>query len=469
MKTIIKNGTIVSATSEYKADILIEGEKIKLIGVDLKEPADKIIDAKDMYILPGGVDQHTHFEAINTDGETHNASYSTSYGLAMGGTTTIVEFAEQEPNMGLIDSAMYRKDVRAKGKIAVDFAMHALCTNSKFPTMFDEIPKLPDYGIPTMKLFLAYKPTSLYTDDAVFFKSMKLAAEAGVTMYAHAENADLLNLLRDEAFSKGLTTPKYHYLTRPPFVEAETIQRAILLADEAHCPLCIVHISSKEGAAIVKSARERGIAVVGETCTHYLTLDQSLMDNPDFDVACRWVCSPALRTQEHRDYLWKALNNDALSIVASDHVGIPLYQKHWGEKDFRAIPNGSPGGTERLSMLWTHGVVPGRISKQRLVQIYATDPAKMNGIFPRKGCIEVGSDADIVIYDPNYRGKISVETHPTGVEYNVFEGMEQIGRTSTVLLRGKTIVEKMKYVGKAGDGEFIPGKAFGLAYDLLEK
>ena len=469
MKTLIKNGTIVSATNEYNADILIEGEKIKLIGVDLKEPADKIIDAKGKYILPGGVDQHTHFEAINTDGETHNASYSTSYGLIMGGTTTIVEFAEQEPNMGLIDSAMYRRDVRAKGNIACDFAMHALCTNSKYPTMFDEIPKLPDYGIPTMKLFMAYKPTALYTDDAVLFKAMKLAAEAGVTMFTHAENADLLNLLRDETFNKGLTTPKYHYMTRPPFVEAEAVNRAILLAEEANCPLCIVHISSKEAAAAVKAARDRGLAVIGETCTHYLTLDQSLMDNPDFDIACRWVCSPALRTQEHRDALWMSLNDDSLSVVASDHVGIPLFQKHWGEKDFRAIPNGSPGGTERLTMLWTHGVETGIITRQRLVQIYATNPAKMNGIYPRKGCLDVGSDADIVVYNPDYRGKITVETHPTGVEYNVFEGMEQIGRTETVLLRGKTVLENYKYLGKPGDGEFIPGKAYGMAYDLLKK
>lgn len=466
MKKIIKNGTILTASDEYVADILIEGEKIVAIGTNLDHAGAEVIDASGMYVIPGGVDQHTHYAGLNTDGVTLSAGYETSYGALIGGTTTLVEFAAQEPGMGLIESAIYRKDVRAKGKVAPDFAIHALCTNVS-EDIFDEIKKLPEHGIPTMKLFMAYKPTSLYVDDAVLFKAMRTAAEVGVTMYVHAENADLLNLLRDEEFAKGHTIPKYHYLTRPPFVEAEAVQRAITLSKAANCPLCIVHVSSREAAAVIREERIKGAAVEGETCTQYLILDQSLMDNPDFEVACRWVCSPAIRTEEHREYIWSALARGDLNIVASDHSGIPMYQKLWGKDDFRAIPNGCPGTGDRMQMLWTYGVETGKISKKRFVEVFATNPAKLCGIYPRKGTIAVGSDADIVLYDPSYRGKVSLETNPSGVEYNICEGKDQIGRAEVVLLRGEMVVRDNKFIGELGYGQFIPGKPYGMAYDRL--
>lgn len=468
MKTLIKNGTVVTAVNEYQADILIEDEKIKAIGNDLQGRPDKIIDAAGKFILPGGIDNHAHFEALNTDGVTTNAGYDTTHVALLGGTTTIVDFCTNEPGLNLVDSVEYRLNVRAKGKVAPDIAIHACCTDYTEDTL-GEIKKLVEMGVPTMKLFMAYKGTSLYMDDSKLLACLKEARKHGMTMMVHAENPDVLDMYRDEMAQKGCLEPKYHYMTRPPYGEAEAVSRAVTFADAMGCPLCVVHVSCKEAGDVIAQARARGVAVMGETCPHYLVLDKHKMDDPDFDQACRWVCSPALRTKEDRDYLWNALNRDWLSICGSDNASIPLYQKHWGEGDFRKIPNGCPSAGDRLNILWTYGVAAGRMSRQKLVDVYATQPAKLNGIFPLKGTIDVGVDADIVIFDPDYKGVITVETNPTGVEYNIFEGMEQVGKPDTVLLRGKIVVEQGKYVGTPGEGRFVPGKPYGLAYESLTR
>lgn len=466
MLTLIKNGTIVTVKSEYKADLLIEDEKIKAIGNSFSEVVNKEIDAMGMYVLPGGVDQHTHYDALNSDGVTSNAGYETSFGAIVGGTTTIVDFAAQDEGKGLIDSIEHRKEFRTKGKIATDYSIHALCTNVN-ESIVKEIPELPKHGVPTLKLFMAYKPSPLYVNDAELFRFMRISKDYGITIYVHAENADLLNLFRDEAYAKGNIEPKYHWVTRPPFVEAEATQRAITLADEAKVPLCVVHVSCKQSAEKVRGARNNSQAVIGETCTHYLILDKSRLENTNFDESSRYVCSPPLRSIEDQEYLWNALNKDTLSIISSDHCGIPLYQKHWGKTDFRAIPNGCPGAGDRLQMMWTYGVETKKITRQRLVEIYAMNPAQLCGLFPRKGTIEVGSDADIVIYNPNYRGNISLKSNPNGLEYNIYEGLETIGRAEVVLLRGQVVVQDHKYVGSPGEGKFIPGEPYGLAYNLL--
>lgn len=469
MKTLIKNGTIITESSEFKADILIEDEKIKAIGVGFDEKdIDLIEDATGKIVMPGGVDNHSHYDAVNTDGETSNAGYETSYGSAIGGTTTTVEFAANDPGKNMVDSVKYRIEERTKGKMAVDYGVHALCTEVTEDS-FGELKELVEMGIPTLKLFMAYKPTSLYVDDANVFKFMREAKKYGITMSVHAENADLLNLLRDEEYEKGHTEPKWHITTRPPFVESECTQRAITLADAAGCPLCVVHVSCKEASDVIAEARAKGMAVIGETCTHYLTLDASKLDNPDFDIAARYVCSPALRTVEQQEALFEALNKDELSIVASDHSPIPLYQKHWGEGDFRKIPNGCPSSGDRMQMLWTAGVATGKMTKQKYVEVACTTPAKLCGLYPQKGTIQVGSDADIVLFDPDYEGVVTNEDNPTGIEYNIFEGMKQVGRVDKVFLRGKKIVENHKYIGNPGEGKFIKGKPFGLAYDLLKK
>ncbi len=468
MKVLVKNGTVVTSMNEYQADILIVDEKIAAIGKNFTGSFDQEIDATGKFVLPGGVDNHAHFEALNTDGVTTNAGYDTTYVTLLGGTTTIVDFCTNEPGMNLVDSVNYRLDVRAKGKVAPDIAIHACCTDYTDETL-GEIQKLVEMGVPSMKLFLAYKGTSLYMDDSKLLACLKEAKKHGLTMMVHAENPDVLDMCRNEMAENGCLDPKYHYMTRPPYGEAEAVSRAVTFADAMGCPLCVVHVSCIEAGEVIRKARAKGVAVMGETCPHYLVLDKHKMDNPEFDQACRWVCSPALRDQEDRDYLWNALNRDWISICGSDNASIPLYQKHWGEGDFRKIPNGCPSAGDRLNVLWTYGVAAEKISRQKLVDIYATQPAKLNGIFPQKGTIDVGADADLVLFDPDYKGTITVESNPTGVEYNIFEGMEQLGRPETVLLRGKIVVDQGKYVGTPGEGRFVPGKPYGLAYELLGK
>lgn len=466
MRVLIKNGTVVTESGEFSADILIEDEKIAGLGKCFDEiRVDKVISADGMYVLPGGVDQHTHYAGINSDGVTECSGYDTTYAALIGGTTTTVDFCPNEKDMGMLDSIRHRIEVRAKGKVCTDFGIHAQCTQAR-ENMFDEIRRLPELGVSTMKLFMAFKPTSQYMDDGIIFQSMRACRDAGVTMYLHCENADLLNVLRDEAAKAGHLSPHYHYLTRPPYVEAEATARAIALADAAGCPLCVVHVSCREAGEHVAAARARGQRVIGETCNHYLSLDQSLMDDPAFERACRWVCSPPIRDQAQREYLWEGVRNDVFSLVSSDHVGIPLSQKLWGINDFREIPNGCPGAPNRLSNLWTDGVAKGRITRQRLAEVFAANPAKLCGIYPQKGTIAVGSDADLVLWDPAYRGVVDNESCPSGVDYNICEGMERIGRAEKVLLRGQVVVEDGRFVGELGCGRFIPGKAYGLAYTL---
>ena len=489
MRTLVKNGTIVTAESEYKADILIVDEKITSIGTNLEGPFDRILDAEGKYVLPGGVDNHAHFEALNTDGITTNEPYATTWVALQGGTTTIVDFCTNEPGMNLVDSVNYRLNVRAKGKVAPDIAIHACCNDFTDETV-GEIKKLVEMGVPTMKLFLAYKGTSLYMDDSKLLACLEEAGKQGMTMMVHAENPDVLDKCRNDAAATGHYEPKYHYMTRPPYGEAEAVSRAIRFADAMHCPMCIVHVSYIEAGEEIRKARAEGKAVIGETCPHYLVLDKHKMDHPDWHIAARWICSPALRDKEDQDYLWKALNKDWLSICGSDNSGIPQAQKNWGwdeehqRCDFRMVPNGCPGAGDRMNALWTYGVAAGRMTRQKFVDVCCTTPAKLNGIYPRKGTIQVGADADLVLFDPDYKGTITLETNPTGVEYNVFEGLEQIGRADTVLLRGSVVVEHGKYLGEvtevvadgityqgctSGNGKFIPGKPYGLGYDLLKR
>ncbi len=468
MKKIIKGGTLVTPFCEYNADILIDGEKIVAIGNDLPSDGAEIFNAEGMFVLPGGVDQHAHYENLNTVGDTQSAGYEGSFPVLLGGTTTIVDFAGQEPGMGLIDSANHRIHVRAKGKLGPDLGLHALCTHFS-ESVLDEIKHLPEAGFPTIKLFMAYKPSPLYSDDATLYRIMREAGKAGVTVMVHQENADITNLMRDEAYRSGHRDPIDHVLSRPVFTEVEAAQRAITIADAADCPLVIVHVSCEAATRVIQNARNEGKAVIGETCTHYLTLTKDILMTGDFEHDARYVCSPPLREKSDQDYLWKAIDKGWLSMVASDHAAIPQEQKNWGKGDFREIINGSPGAGDRLQLLWTYGVEKGRISRSKLVELYATMPAKMCGLYPRKGALQVGSDADIVLYDPTFKGVFSLEENPNGLDYNGFEGMEKIGRPETVFLRGNPVVREHKLCTQPGCGQFIPGKGYGLAYELRTK
>lgn len=467
MGILIKNGTIVTSVNEYKADILVEGEKIVSIGENLDSGSHEVVDACGMYVLPGGVDQHTHFDALCNVGDRDTRGYETTDAAIVGGTTTIVEYAPQEPGKGLIDSIIYRRDKRAKGKIAVDFSFHALVTEVS-DKIFDEIPQLPKYGVPSVKMFMAYKGSPLYVDDGSLYKALLAAKTAGVTVFVHAENADITDILQKQCVSEGKVEPKYHAVSRPPFVESEATIRALNIAKAADAPIFVVHVTCKEAMEAIRDAWNRGQAAYGETCSHYLTLSVDNLYKPEFEEAAKYICSPALRTPEHHEALWNALQKGWLKAVASDHCGIDIKgMKDYGRNDFSKIPNGSPSVENRLAILWTYGVEKGKISRQRLVDVFATAPAKFNGIFPRKGHIDVGCDADIVVFDPKWKGTISNETSLHQVDYCIFEGMEQIGRAEKVYLRGKLVADNGKFVGVKGQGQYINGEAYGSAYQNL--
>lgn len=465
MSILIKNGTILTAMEEFQGDILIEGEKVIAIGKGLDQRADEIVDAKGMYVFPGGVDQHTHFNFSFLSATTR--SFETSNAALVGGTTTVVDFANQKVGWSVKDSIDEYREQKAVGKAMCDYAFHGVVFDPN-DALFKEIPKLPEIGVPTIKLFMAYKGHPYHCDDAAVFKALQASKEAGVTIMVHAENADIIDVLQKQCLAKGQVEPIYHAVSRPPLVEAECTQRAINLAAMAEAPILIVHVTCKEAMEAVRDAFQKGIAAYGETCSHYLVLDTDNLAEPNFEGA-KYVCSPALRSKEHRDALWEAVRNGWLKCVSSDHCGFDWKeQKHLGKDDFTKIPNGAPGLENRLGILWTYGVETGKISRQRFVDLFTTAPAKINGLFPRKGTIAVGSDADIVIFDPSWKGIMTVENSLQGVDYCAFEGMEQIGRVEKVYLRGKLTVENNKFIGKEGQGEFIKGDPFGLAYENLK-
>lgn len=465
MGILIKNGTILTAENEFKADILVEGEKIVAIGEHLHADAERVIQAEGKYVFPGGIDQHTHFEALCNSGDRDTAGYETTKAVIVGGTTTIIDYAPQDPGCGLIESALHRIHVRAKGKTCVDFALHSLITEVT-DSMFEEIKELPKYGIASIKAFMAYIGSPLHVDDGALVRVMEESKKVGVTVFVHAENGEIIKMLQTECVKAGKTEPKYHAVSRPPMVETEATKRAIYLAEQIGTPVFIVHISCKGAADAVAEAKAKRQRVYGETCTQYLTTTKEKLDNPDFNEAAKYVCSPALRDEQELKAMWQGVRDGILSAIVSDHCGIDLAEmKQEGRNNFVDIPNGAPGAADRINMIWTNGVAQNKISKQKFVEVCATLPAKINGIYPRKGTIAVGSDADIVIFDPTYRGTIRLEDNPNGVDYNIYEGREQIGRPETVLLRGKVVVDHATFVGKLGQGEFIASEAYAYCYE----
>lgn len=468
MSILIKNGTVLTSNNEFVGDIKIEGEKITGIGHFEATDNDTVVDASGKYVFPGGVDQHTHFSALCNSGDEDTAGYETTDAVIVGGTTTIVDYAPQDPGKGLIDSIDYRIDHRAKGKTCVDFTLHAMITYV-MDSIFDEVELLPDKGVSSIKCFMAYKDSPLHVDDGTMYKIMCRSKENGVTVFVHAENGEIIDRLQRDCILAGQTSPKYHAVSRPPFIEGEGTHRAIYLADKAGVPLYVAHVTCKEAIDEILSAKGKGQKVMGETCTHYLTVTSEALANSDFIEASKYVCSPALRDQEHVDALWDALNDGTLNAIVSDHCGITTEMKKQGIDDFTKIPNGAPGAADRVSVIWSEGVAKGKMSKQRFVQTIATNPAKINGIYPQKGDIIVGADADIVIYDPDYRGKIRWGDNPNGIDYNVYEGRDMLGRVESVFLRGTEVVKNAKFVGELGQGKFIHAKCFAAAYTGLEE
>jgi dihydropyrimidinase len=464
MATLIKNGTIVTAAEEFTGDILIEGEHIKAMGRGFDRGAAEVIDATGKYVLPGGIDGHTHF-SIPFMG-TSTAGFDTTPGAIVGGTTTIVDFAPQPQGMSLMDSIAKHREEKAEGKSAVDFGFHAMVMDAQ-DGIFEEPPALVKAGIPTIKLFMAYKGTPFNVDDATLFRMLQKTKAVGMLTMVHAENGDVIDVLQRQLLAQKKTDPQYHATSRPPVVEAEATARATLLAKTAGAPVFVVHVSCAEAMIAIRDAKNQGIAAFGETCPHYLTLSVESLAKPNFEGA-KYVCSPALREPLHHDQLWQALQQGWLQIVGSDHCGFNFKgQKEMGRGDFTKIPNGAPGVENRLAILYTYGVQTGTLSLQRMVDVFATAPAKFYGLYPRKGSITVGADADIIVFDPSYTGKISVETSLQGVDFNTYEGFEQRGRPEKVFLRGQLTVDGGKFVGKIGQGKFLERKPWGLAYTGL--
>jgi dihydropyrimidinase len=451
MKTLIKNGTIVTATDTYAADVLIDDDKISAIGASLPGPADKTIDAKGRYVIPGGIDVHTHLDMPFGGTKSVDDFRTGTIAAAFGGTTCVVDFAIQERGKSL-RQAWETWMGKAEGKAAIDYGFHMIMREST-PELREEMGEMVREGVTSFKLFMAY-PGVFYMDDASIFRTMQRSGEIGATICMHAENGPVIDVLIEQALKKGHTAPKWHALTRPARLEAEATHRAICLAEVADVPVYIVHLSAAEALEQVTAARDRGLPAFAETCPQYLFLSYENYEEPGFDGA-KYVMSPPLRAKEKQKDLWRGLKFNDLQVVATDHCPFCIKgDKLLGKSDFSKIPNGAPGIETRMSLLYDGGVLGGHISMNRYVEITSTSPAKIFGLFPRKGTIAVGSDADIVIFDPKADHVWSAKTHHMNVDYNPYEGRKVNGVPEVVLSRGEIVVEKGKFIGRPGRGVY---------------
>lgn len=452
MKTLITNGRIITAVDDYEADILIEDATITVIGRNLAMEVDRTIDAKGRFVIPGGIDPHTHMD-LPFGGTSSSDDFRTgTIAAAHGGTTTIIDFAVQFKGQALREALDVWHE-KAEGKASIDYGFHMICTDLPDERM-PEIKGLISEGVSSFKLFMAY-PGVFLVDDGTIFKAMQVAGKAGGLICMHAENGLIIDVLVKQALAAGNTAPKYHALTRPTKAEGEGAGRAIAIAEMADSPVYIVHLSCNDALEKVVEARDRGIPAYAETCPQYLFLDYTDYEKPGFEGA-KYVMTPPLRPKENQDKLWRGLQYNDLQVISTDHCPFCFKdQKQLGREDFSKIPNGGPGVEHRMSLIYNGGVRTGRITVNRWVEICSTSPAKIFGLFPRKGTIAVGSDADIVIFDPNEEMTISAKTHHMNVDYSAYEGFKVTGVTKTVLSRGKVVIDEGKFVGREGDGQFL--------------
>jgi dihydropyrimidinase len=452
MRTLIKSGTVVTATDQYKGDVLVEDEKVAVIGTSLDVDADRVIDAAAKYVLPGGIDVHTHLD-MPFGGTTSADDFETgTRAAAFGGTTSVVDFAIQYRGQTL-HHAWETWMKKAEGKAVVDYGFHMIMTDLNDQTE-EEMDALVRQGVTSFKLFMAY-PGVFMLDDASIFRALLRTGNNGGTICMHAENGGVIDVLVQRALAEGKTAPRYHALTRPARAEAEATHRAIALAEIAGVPVYIVHLSAAEALEMVAEARDRGLPAFAETCPQYLFLSYDNYEEPDFDGA-KYVMSPPLREKAAQDRLWRGLAFNDLQAISTDHCPFCMKeQKELGRNDFSRIPNGAPGIETRMSLVYDGGVRAGRISLNRFVELTSTSPAKIFGLFPRKGTIAPGSDADIVVFDPNRTITLSAATLHMNVDYNPYEGRQVTGATDTVLSRGRLVIDSGKFVGRPGGGTFL--------------
>ena len=463
MGTIIHGGTIVTATDTYNADVLIEGETIAAIAAHIPPEEHTLVDASGAYVFPGGIDPHTHFDMPFGGTTTVDDFESGTRGAAMGGTTTVIDFALHTRGKTLKE-AVDTWHAKAKGKAVIDYAFHLTIADGRDETMA-EIPKMIDEeGVNSFKCFMAYKHV-LQVDDETIFKTLQVCAKHGGLVQVHAENGDVIEVTTKQALEAGHTEPKWHALTRPVECEGEATNRAIRLAEIAGAPLYVVHVSSAMGADMISDGRKRGLNVYGETCPQYLVCDFEDYERPNFEGA-KYVLSPPIRDKWNQAVLLKKLKNLELHSFGSDHCSFNLCGnaehpgKELGKDNFSKIPNGAPTAEDRIAILYEVGVNQGILGLNNFVALGSTNPAKFFGLFPKKGTIAVGSDADILIWDPKESRTISYKTHHMAADNNVFEGMTIKGRPRFVFSRGNMVAKGDEFVGTKGAGKHVKSKKF---------
>lgn len=473
MSILIKNGTLITAAETFKADILIEGERIHAIAEHIDHPNAQVVEASGRFITPGGVDPHTHFDLPMFGTVASDDHYTGHKAAAFGGTTTVMDFVPLIPTptpqgnkAGVMDSV----DVwlQKAAKAAIDYSFHMNITRWN-DAVAAELPALVGMGITTLKVFTAYNGR-LRLDDGGIFRALQAARDLGMLVMAHCENGDVIEALTDRALSAGHTAPEWHAHTRPAWGAVESTLRLLSMASQSNTPVYIVHMNAGGEADMLQYARERGAPVMGETCPHYLFFTEDHLRRPD---GAKWVCSPPMRSANDNTRLWQALKQGTIQTIGTDHCAFffdgatpILYEgepvaipgKELGKDDFTKIPNGLPGVGDRLPVLWTYGVRAGRISANQFVALTATNPAKIFGLYPRKGALLPGSDADLVVWDPEKRVRHGVAHSHQRTDYNLYEGWELTGMPEQVYLRGRLIVDGEKWLGKAGGGQFLKRK-----------
>src|SRR5687768_16204180 len=452
MSTMIKNGRVITATDDYVADIYIEKDKVTAIGKNLPMQAERTVDASNRLVIPGGIDPHVHMELPFGGTISSDDFKSGTIAAAFGGTTSIIDFAIQYKGK-TFEQTLDDWDDKAEGQCAIDYSYHLAVTEYE-PRHKAEFAKVVERGITTFKIFLAY-PGVFMIDDTTMFRVMQSAGEAGGMTLVHAENGIAISQMIENLVAAGKMEPKYHAQSRPPVMQADGVARALRVGEVAKAPVFIVHVSCEAAMNEIVRSRDEGNASFGETCTQYLFLDETYYDKPDFEGA-KYVFTPPLVGKENIEPLWKGLKLGYLQEVSTDHCPFNFKgQKELGRGDFRKIPNGGPGVEDRLSLVYDGAVVKRGFSLNKWVELTSTASAKMFGMFPRKGTIAPGSDADIVIFDPNRERTLSAKTHHMNCDYSLFEGMKIKGLPETVLSRGKVIIENNEYKGRPGEGNFL--------------
>jgi dihydropyrimidinase len=469
MVSIIRSGTLITASETFQADILIDGEQIVQVGTNLTAPEDaETIDASGKLVMPGGVDIHTHFDLPMFGTVSSDDHYTGHKAAAFGGTTTVIDFIPQDtaPLLANVDTWHAKADPKA----AIDFGFHMNITHYD-ATVAHDIPRLVDEGVSSIKVFTAYNDRLRLSDSGIF-QAMRVAREYGLLTMVHAENGDIIDILVAEAVAAGRTTPEWHALTRPAWGAVEAGLRVSTLAAEAGAPLYIVHMNAGGEVDMLSYARQHGISVMGETCPQYLFFTIDDLRRPD---GAKWICSPPMRTAEDNARLWEGLADGTLQSIGTDHCAffydgttpiryegrpVAIPGKELGKTNFTLIPNGLPAVGDRLPILWTYGVGAGKITAHQFVALNCTNPAKIAGLYPRKGTLMPGSDADIVIWDSERRVKYGVSVAKHRTDYNLFEGWELIGFPEKVFLRGRLIVDGERWLGGPGMGKYQHRKAF---------